>query len=126
METVISHKEPEKKSLVLNGLCLIWPIFDQKNVLSLFIVSKSLWLTVLKDFLLKLEPMSATRILNIFFLPNLVCITKVNRWVQFGLQGVKLFTTLFPTMLTCTTLFLLPFFPILTNICLFFMSICNC
>ena len=90
METVISHKEPEKKSLVLNGLCLIWPIFDQKNVLSLFIVSKSLWLTVLKDFLLKLEPMSATRILNIFFLPNLVCITKVNRWVQFGLQGVKL------------------------------------
>ena len=50
------------KSLVLNGLCLVWSILDPKSTLSvLSIVSKS----------------SA----------YLVCITKVDRWVKFGLRG---------------------------------------
>ena len=49
------------KSLVLNGLCLVWSILDPKSTLSvLSIVSKS----------------SA----------YLVCITKVDRWVKFGLR----------------------------------------
>ena len=39
-----------RKSFVLNGLCLVWPILDLKNILLLtFIVSKWSQLTVLKD-----------------------------------------------------------------------------
>ena len=41
MLATISHGEP-KKMVALNGLCLVWPILDYKNVLLLttLIVSK--------------------------------------------------------------------------------------
>ena len=76
-----------RKSLVLNGLCLVWPILDPKNKLLLIsIVSKSLWLAVLED----LFGIGHKNLKLIIFSTYLICITKVNRWVKLGLKGMKL------------------------------------
>ena len=59
-----------RKFLVLNGLCLVWPIVNLKNILLLtLLVSKWLWLTVLKKLLF--WPMSITKLIIFFWLPRL-------------------------------------------------------
>ena len=82
--------ENVRESLFLNDLCLLWPILDPKNILLLmFIVSKCLWLTILKDFLF-LAHISHENLKLIIFSTYLVCITRLSKWVKFGLQKVKL------------------------------------
>ena len=77
-----------RTSLILNGLCLVSPILNTKNIISLthcqqVIVAESFKRT---SFLAHVSHKN----LKHFFLAYIVSISKADKWVKFGLQMMKL------------------------------------